>query len=168
MRVIKMLGATLLGFVAFIGASANAQQVVPVSCTWSTVSSYGPPDNSWRDIVRACKESNGTLVANQSFRGYNGTGVMENCVITPATNISYTGTCASPSFSRAVPPLPPVCANAGKYLGNGCANGTANIPVATACGSNCSLRFETVGWTAACPHPGQSPAGSPEVKVFCQ
>lgn len=96
MKVIKMLGTVLLGCAALMCVSANAQ--TPVSCSWSVTSSYGPPDNSWRDIVRVCKESNGALVATQSFRGYNVTGVTQNCVLTPAANIGYTGACMSPSF----------------------------------------------------------------------
>lgn len=165
MRVIKMLGAALIGFAAFIGSSANAQQVVPVSCNWIVVSSYGPPDNSWRDIVRACKESNGTLVAHQSFRGYNGTGVMENCVLTPAANISYTGTCASPSFSRTIPPSP--SCNSGAYIGAGCANSMTGSPgfgtaVQHTCGAGCPVRFENFGGINGCY------VQSPYLKAYCQ
>ncbi|WP_152600242.1 hypothetical protein [Cellvibrio mixtus] len=172
MRVIKMLGAALLGLAVLINVGANAQGV-PVSCTWSVASSEGPPNGTWRDVVRVCKEANNTWVASQNFRSYNGSNVMENCTLTLAANISSTGACSSPSFFRtavssssASSSASPVCPNAGKFLGQGCANGTANIPVPTLCGNNCSLRFETIGWTTACPYAGEG--RSPEVKVFCQ
>lgn len=173
MALIKILGAALLSCAAFIGVNANAQQVTPVSCTWGTISSYGPPDNSWRDIVRACKESNGTLVANQSFRGYNGTGVMQNCVITPATNITYTGTCESPSFFRNIPPPPPdsLCTTPGVRIQGGCANSydssmLTNPIYLSRCGSGCALEYRTIGWTSACPNSGNG--RSPEYGIFCK
>lgn len=164
MRVIKVLRVAFFCCLAVIGVSANAQ--TPVSCNWATISSEGPPNGSSRYISQQCNESNGTFVAGRSFVWVQGS--ITSCNLSTATNVTYTGDCMSPSFFRTSIPSTPACANAGKYLGNVCGNSASNIPVHLACGSNCSLRFETVGWTAMCPHPGQSPAGSPELKVFCK
>lgn len=164
MRVIKMLGAALLGCAALMSIGASAQQVVSVSCGWSVVSSYGPPDNSWRDIVRECKESNGTLVATQSFRGYNATGVTQNCVLSPAANISYTGACMTPSFSRTI--VVSSC-NSGAYIGSGCANSMTASPgfgaaVQQVCGAGCPVRYENFGATNGCW------TQSPYLKAYCK
>lgn len=176
MRVIKMLGAALIGFAAFIGVSANAQ--TPVACSWTVVSSYGPPDNSYRNIVRECRESNNTLVATQSFVGYS-SGAVQNCVLTPAANITYTGACISPSFFRnaassssAQSSSAPACTTPGRQVFGGfCANSAdssmlSNPTYLARCGSGCSLEFKNLGWTTRCPNSGQG--RSPEYGVFCK
>jgi hypothetical protein len=179
MRVIKMLGAALIGFAAFIGVSANAQ--TPVACSWTVVSSYGPPDNSYRNIVRECRESNNTLVATQSFVGYS-SGAVQNCVLTPAANITYTGACISPSFfrnaassssaqsSRVVSSVS-ACATPGVRVQGGCANSfdssmLTNPTYLSRCGSGCTLEYRTIGWTSACPNSGNG--RSPEYGLFCK
>lgn len=167
MRVIKMLGAVLLGCAALMSIGASAQQVVSVSCSWSVVSSYGPPDNSWRDIVRECKETNGTLVATQSFRGYNATGVTQNCVLTPAANISYSGACMTPSFSRTIPPAP--ACNSGAYIGAGCANSMTNsqgfwMEVQRVCGTGCQVTYKNLGWGGVHGCHQQSP----KLEAYCK
>lgn len=174
MRVIKMLGAVLLGCAALMSIGASAQQVVSVSCSWSVVSSYGPPDNSWRDIVRECREANGTLVATQSFRGYNATGVTQNCVLSPAANISYTGACMTPSFTRTLVASSSAqssssasSCNSGAYIGSGCANSMTASPgfgaaVQQVCGTGCPVRYENFGATNGCW------TQSPYLKAYCK
>lgn len=179
MRVIKMLGAALIGCAAFIGVSANAQ--TPVSCSWSVISSDGPPNGSWRNIVRVCKESNGALVATQSFLGTS-TGGVQNCVLTPVASISYTGSCISPTFFRAAASSSSAqssssvssvsaCATPGMRVQGGCANSynssmLTNPTIVARCGSGCSLEYRTIGWTSACPS-GYG-GSSPEYGLFCK
>lgn len=171
MRVIKMLGAALIGCVVFFGVGANAQ--TPVSCSWSVISSEGPPNGSWRNIVRVCKESNGALVATQSFLGYSN-GDVQNCVLTPVASISYTGSCISPAFFRAVASSSsaqssssaPSC-NSGAYIGSGCANSMTASPgfgaaVQQVCGTGCPVRYENFGATNGCW------TQSPYLKAYCK
>ncbi len=180
MRVIKMLGSVAISFAAFIGLSANAQ--TPVSCTWTVVSSYGPPNNTYRNIVRECRESNNALVATQSFVGYSN-GDVQNCVLTPAANITYTGSCMSPSFFRNVASSSSAqssstasnvssCTTPGMQVHGGfCANSAdpallSNPTYIARCGAGCSLEFKNVGWTSRCPNSGNG--RSPEYGVFCK
>jgi hypothetical protein len=169
MRVIKMLGAALLGCAALMSVGVSAQQVVPVSCTWGVISSTGPQDNSWRDIVRECRESNSALVATQSFRGF-ANGTVSNCALAPAANISYTGACMSPSFSKTI--TSPTCTTPGMQVHGGfCANSAdpallTNPTYLARCGAGCSLEFKNVGWTSKCPNSGNG--RSPEYGVFCK
>lgn len=179
MRAIKILGAALLVCVGCIGVSANAQ--TSVSCNWGVVSSYGPPDNSWRDIVRECREPNGTLVATQSFRGF-ATGGTSNCSLSLATNISYTGACMSPSFTRNVTPASSAqsssvassvsaCSTPGMRIQGGCANSydssmLTNPTYVSRCGAGCTLEYRSLGWTSACPSSGNG--RSPEYGLFCK
>lgn len=179
MRVIKMLGAVLISCAAFFGASVNAQ--TPVSCNWTVVSSYGPPNNSYRNIVRECRESNNALVATQSFVGYS-SGAVQNCVLTPAANITYTGVCISPSFFRNTAPSSftqssnvvssvSACTTPGMRVQGGCANSfnssmLTNPTIVARCGSGCNLEYRTIGWTSACP--SGSGGSSPEYGLFCK
>jgi len=178
MRVIKMLGAALLGFAALIGVSANAQ--VSVSCNWIVVSSYGPPDGSSRNITQQCKESNGTLVATRNFYSL-ANGTVTSCSLSPASNISYTGACMSPSFSRTLAsssaqssssaPSVSACATPGMRVQGGCANSynssmLTNPTIVARCGSGCSVEYRTIGWTSACPS-GYG-GSSPEYGLFCK
>jgi len=180
MYVIKVFGSVLLIFTAFICVGASAQQV-PVSCTWAVISSYGPPDNSWRDIVRHCKEPDGTLVATQSFRGFSGGGVL-NCSLAPVSNVGYTGDCMSPSFYRTHGSSSSVqsssaassvsaCTTPGVRVHGGC-NGAYNSNLLTQpnilarCGVGCSLEHRVIGWTSACPNEGTG--RSPEFGLYCK
>lgn len=179
MSLVKMLGTALLSCIVLTCMSANAQQV-PVSCTWSVVSSYGPPDNSWRDIVRQCKESNGTLVATQSFRGF-ANGNVSNCSLSLASNISYTGACITPSFYRTTSSSSSAqsssaassvsaCATPGLRVHGGCANSytpalLTQANILARCGAGCTLQYQEVGWTSACPYSGQ--VRSPEFGLYC-
>lgn len=167
MRVIKIAGGLFLGLVALLTFNANAQtQNAPVSCNWVQTGSQS--GQSIAIITLQCQESGGNVAATRVLTYTAPTWQITNCNISLSSGVLNSGTCQSPNLYRPIDPPVSTCANAGKYLGNSCANSTVNIPVPVACGANCSLRFETVGWTAACPHPGQSPAGSPEVKVFCK
>lgn len=161
MRAIKTIGNLLLGFAALITFNATAQtQNVPVSCSWVQVGSQSGPSAA---IITLQCQGAATRVLTYTAPTWQVT----SCTISLSPGVYNSGTCQNPNLYR-VEQVVSLCANAGKYLGNGCANSIGNIPVPTACGSNCSLRTEVVGWTSQCPHPGQSPAGSPEVKVFCQ
>lgn len=180
MNLIKMLGATLLSCLALISVSASAQQV-PVSCSWTVVSSYGPADNSWRDIVRQCKEANGTLVATQSFRALSNGGV-SNCSLSPITNVSYTGDCMSPSFYRNAASSSSAqsssssssvsaCATPGLRVHGGCANSyntdlLENPTIQARCGTGCTLEYQVIGWTTACPRGRDG--SSPEFGLYCK
>lgn len=179
MSVMKMLGAALLSCIALMSVSVNAQPV-PVSCNWSVVSSYGPPDNSWRDIVRQCKESNGTLVATQNFRGF-ANGTVTNCSLTPASNIGYTGACMSPSFYRTTSSSSSAqsssaassvsaCTTPGLRVHGGCANSytpalLTQPNIQARCGTGCTLEYQVLGWTSACPNVGEG--RSPEFGIYC-
>lgn len=179
MSIVKMLGAALLSYIALMCVSANAQQV-PVSCTWSVVSSYGPPDNSWRDIVRQCKESNGTLVATQSFRGFPN-GSMSNCSLSLASNIGYTGACATPSFYRTTSSSSSAqsssaassvstCTTPGLRVYGACASSytpalLTQPNIVARCGTGCTLVYQELGWTSACPNMYEG--RSPEFGLYC-
>ncbi|MGD8176291.1 hypothetical protein [Marinimicrobium sp. ARAG 43.8] len=176
MKIQKILSIIILGFIAFVGVHVNAE-AVPVSCSWSVISSYGPPDNSWRDIVRECKETDGTLVATQTFRGYSN-GNVENCSILPEDGITYTGACMTAEFFREElngggngGGNSSQCTTPGMRVQGGCANSydssmLTDPVILGRCGSGCSLRFETLGWTEACPFVGHN--RSPEYGLFCK
>lgn len=165
MRALKLLGVAALASMAFSTTNASAQtQNVPVSCTWTQVSSQSGPYTAI--IGLQCKEANNNVAASRTLTYTAPSWQVTNCSISLASGVYNSGTCQDANLYRTVAPLSSQCQNAGKFLGQGCANRTANIPVQTLCGDNCSLRFETIGWTAACPYAGEG--RSPEVKVFCQ
>lgn len=179
MKIPKIVGAVFFSCLAFlsVGAKADAE---PVACSWTVISSYGPPSNLYRNIVRQCRESNGDLVATQEFVGYSN-GNTENCTLTTEENIFYTGDCiqpVAPSFFREVTPTPPppppepTCQTPGQQVHGGfCANssnpGMLDNPTYQArCGSHCSLEFQNLGYTSTCPYAGA--ARSPEYGIFCK
>lgn len=169
MRVIKMLGATLIGFAAFIGVSANAQQV-PVSCNLVLISSDGPPNGSSRYITHQCKESNGNAVASRALVWTQATNGYTSCTISTQADITWTGTCLSPSFFRTTTP-PPACTSINVQVQGGCANSydssmLTNPTIVARCGSGCSLEYRTIGWTSLCPNSGSG--RSPEYGLFCK
>lgn len=170
MRLVKMLGTALFICAAFIGVSANAQQV-PVSCNWSVVSSEGPPSGTSRHIVVQCKESNGNVVATRNLTWTNTDGYT-SCTISTASDIGYTGTCMLPSLYRtttapsSVTSSTPNC-NSGAYIGSGCANSMTASPgfgaaVGQVCGTGCPVRFENLGATNGCR------VQSPYLNAYCQ
>lgn len=166
MSVLKKVGSFLLGAVALIAINATAQtQNVPVSCNWVQTGSQSGPYTAI--ITFQCQESGGNVAATRTLTYSAPSWQVTNCSISLASGVYNSGTCQSASLYRVEPiVIPPACPNAGKYLGQGCANGTVNIPVSTLCGNNCSLRLETIGWTPACPYEGHG--RSPEVKVYCK
>ena len=178
MRTLKILGAALLSCFSLMSVGANAEQV-PVSCSWSVTSSYGPPDNTWRNIVRQCKESNGSLVATQAFKGF-ANGTVENCVLTTAPGYGYTGGCIHPnppSFYKIVTSSSSSsspsssCTTPGKRVHGGCANSMdpgllQRSDILARCGSGCSLEFKVLDYTSACPNSGNG--SSPEYGIFCK
>jgi hypothetical protein len=183
MRVIKMLGAALIGFAALVGVSVNAQTLV--SCSWNTVSSEGPSNGSVKYIVQQCKESNGAVIATRNFVWSAANG-LQSCSMTTAPSISYTGDClqpVSPTFYRAVVSSSSAqssstassvsaCTTPGMQVHGGfCANSVnpallTNPTYIARCGAGCSLEFKSVGWTSTCPNSGNN--RSPEYGVFCK
>lgn len=165
MRVLKLLGVAALASIAFSTTNAMAQtQNVPVSCNWVQTGSQSGPFTAI--ITFQCQESGGNVAATRSLTYTAPSWQVSNCSISLASGVYNSGSCQSASLYRIEPIPPSLCAKAGTYLVNLCANSAGNIPVQSACGSNCSLRFETVGWTSMCPAVGEG--RSPEVKVFCQ
>lgn len=170
MSVLKKVGSFILGAVALIAIQATAQtQNVPVSCSWVQTGSQSGPFAAI--ITFQCQESGGSVAATRSLTYTAPTWQVTNCSISTASGVFYSGTCQNASLYR-VQTVVSACANAGKLITSACGNSLGSDAFGQwamqQCGSGCSLRYETVGWTAKCPHPGQSPAGSPEVKVYCQ
>jgi hypothetical protein len=178
MRVIKMLGAALLGIAAFVSVGANAAQE-PVSCVWSLVSSEGPLTGATRYIVLQCKESNGNQAATRNMVWTQAANGYTSCSISTALSIGWTGDCMSPSFYRTIASsssaqgssTPSSCATPGMRIQGGCANSydssmLTNPTIVARCGSGCSLEYRTIGWTSACPNSGNG--RSPEYGLFCK
>lgn len=183
MKVIKMLGAALLAGAVFLSVGVNAQTIVP--CTWGVTSSYGPPDGSVRYVTQQCKEANNTLVATRSFTAWPNVATVANCIITPATGITYVGSCqpntsltfyrnaasSSSAQSSSAASSVSVCTTPNVRVHGGCANSydsgmLTNPTIIARCGSGCSLEYRTIGWTSACPNSGN--ARSPEFGLFCK
>lgn len=165
MRVLKLLSVVAMVSAAFSATNAMAQtQNVPVSCNWVHASSQSGA--SAAIVTFQCKEANNNVAATRSLTYSAPTWQVTYCTISLASGVYNSGSCQSASLYRVEPIPPSLCAKAGTYLVNMCANSMVNIPVQSACGSNCSLRYETVGWTSMCPAVGEG--RSPEVKVFCQ
>lgn len=177
MRVIKMLGAALLGIAAVVSVSANAAQE-PVSCVWHLVSSDGPPSGATRYIVLQCKESNGNQIATRNLIWTQAANGYTSCSISTAPNIGWTGACMSPSFYRNITSSSSAqsssvssCATPGMRIQGGCANSydssmLTNPTYVSRCGSGCSLEYRSLGWTGACPNSGDG--RSPEYGLFCK
>lgn len=173
MRVIKMLGAALIGFAALIGVGASAQ--TPVSCNLVLISSDGPPDGSSRYITHQCIEANGNVVATRNLIWTKAANGYTSCVISTSTNITWSGTCLSPSFYRTVVTSSSSsvssCTTPGARVQGGCANSynpgmLTNPTYLSRCGSGCTLEYRTLGWTSACPNSGEG--RSPEYGLFCK
>ena len=181
MRAIKILGAALVGFAAFVSFGAYAAQE-PVSCVWSIVSSDGPPSGATRYIVLQCKESNGNQVATRNLIWTQAANDYTSCTISTAPNITWTNTCLLPSFYRttassssaqssSAPSNVSTCATPGRPVQGGCANYfdssmLTNPTYLSRCGSGCTLEYRTLGWTTACPNSGNG--RSPEYGLFCK
>jgi hypothetical protein len=173
MRVLKILGSALIGCAALFAFTASAQtQNVPVSCNWVQTGSQSGPYTAI--ITFQCQESTGGVAATRSLTYSSPSWAVTNCSISLASGVLNSGNCQNTSLYRVVPVVVPVstCPNAGKLITSSCGNSLGSSAFGQwamqQCGSGCTLRYETVGWTAQCPHPGQSPAGSPEVKVYCK
>lgn len=170
MRVLKVLCTAIISCVTLFAFSASAQtQNVPVSCNWVQTGSQSGPYTAV--ITFQCQESTGGVAATRSLTYTAPSWAVTNCSISLSSGVLNSGTCQNASLYRVVSVVGSTCPNEGKYLMNVCANSLGSVNptwVQQQCGSNCSLRTEVVGWTSRCPHPGQSPAGSPEVKVFCK
>jgi hypothetical protein len=173
MRSLKIVGAALLSLFAITSANASAEQV-PVSCSWSVTSSYGPPHEEWRNITRQCKESNGDLVATQTFKGFDGGGV-ENCSLTTEPDYGYSGDCMEPTapsfFKNIVVEPPSSCTTIGVRVHGGCANAMpsgilTDSSVIGRCGQGCSLEVQYLGYNRACPFSGRG--RSPEYGIYCK
>ena len=161
MKLIEMVGAALLSCGALVSVGVNAQQTVPVSCSWTITSA--PFSATQQTTVQQCRDSNGLAIANRTFVFSSPFTSAPVCTLTTITNISNpSGNCLSPSFVKTIP----TNCNSGAYIGASCANSMSSPgfgnAVQTVCGStSCQIRYEYFGSINGC---GQQ---SPYTKAYC-
>ena len=160
MKLIKMLGSVLLGFVALVAFNASAQQNIPVSCSWVMVSSSSGASGAIVNLK--CQESNGNSAATKVIN-YR-VGMPQTCSISLSAGVYNSGSCENPNLYRIGIP---VCKNSGTYIGAGCANSMTSsagfgAEVMRVCGSASCVTYQNLGATNGCYRE------SPYLKAYCQ
>lgn len=105
MKLLQVLSTTLVGSLAVLAFSANAQATVPVSCSWELVGVTGGGMGGY--YHQQCRESNGNIAATRVIYNvehpYMGSYSM--CMnFSVSSGVFNSGTCDSPTLYRRTAP----------------------------------------------------------------